>query len=214
MATPGPKDSEKQDSRGASPFRRLFGCSSPDTEPDPATALSLRDRNNIIETWALFRRETRNNAIMLFVAMFARYPDYQKMFPGFSDVPLEQIPQNRRAMAHALRVFYLITEMVDTLDDNDILIEIIRKNLRAHLNRPMGPEHYANLADLLIEVMQDKLRSRMTPAAVKAWKALFAFHQKVAEQVYEEHRKAVKKGRPLGLFRASSPPTPKVERRY
>nr|XP_037273483.1 globin-like [Rhipicephalus microplus] len=154
-----------------------------ETVPDPVTGLSLRDRNYIIDTWILIRRDMRVNATSTFVALFARYPDYQRIFKPFADVPLQQLPRSEVATAHALVVFYFITNIVDAMDDADLLTELVRKNARNHLRRPMGPQYFANMHELLVEVMQDKLRSRMTPGAVRAWTKLFGYCQKVIVQI-------------------------------
>ncbi|KAL1442222.1 hypothetical protein MTO96_007844 [Rhipicephalus appendiculatus] len=174
-----------------------------ETVPDPVTGLSLRDRNYIIDTWILIRRDMRVNAMSLFVALFARYPDYQRIFKPFAHVPLQELPRSEVATAHALVVFYFITNVVDGMDDADLLTELVRKNARNHLRRPMGPQHFANMHELLVEVMQDKLRSRMSPGAVRAWTKLFDYCQKVIVQVYAEHKKAIEMGKPHGIL--SSP---------
>ncbi|XP_077494898.1 globin-like [Amblyomma americanum] len=186
--------------REVSPILRWLLGSPEETVPDPVSGLSSRDKTYIIDTWTMIRRDMRGNAVSLFVALFARYPEYQRMFRAFKDVPLEELPRNGVVKAHALAVFYFITVIIESMDDNDLLTELVRKNARNHLRRPVGPEHYANMTELLIEVMQDKLRSRMAPAAVRAWKTLFAFLQKVTVQVFAEHRRAIKEGKPLGIL--------------
>ncbi|KAK8784785.1 hypothetical protein V5799_008851 [Amblyomma americanum] len=64
----------------------------------------------------------RGNAVSLFVALFARYPEYQRMFRAFKDVPLEELPRNGVVKAHALAVFYFITVIIESMDDNDLLV--------------------------------------------------------------------------------------------
>ncbi|KAH6924258.1 hypothetical protein HPB50_014527 [Hyalomma asiaticum] len=174
--------------------------------PDPVTGLSVRDRNYIIDTWILIRRDIRVTSTSMFVALFARYPDYQRLFERFANVPLQELPRNEVVKAHALAVFYFYTNIVDGMDDPDLLTELVRKNVRNHLRRPMGPQHYANMDEVLLEVIKDKLRSRMSPGAVRAWKKLFGYCHKVTHQVYAEHRRAIDMGKPYGIL---SPPLQK-----
>ncbi|XP_050050468.2 globin-like [Dermacentor andersoni] len=203
MATSNTVES-KGNASSTPPFflRWIFGDPQ-ETFPDPVTGLSQRDRNYIIDTWTLIRRDIRANSMALFVALFARYPEYQRIFPTFATVPLHELPRNEVVKAHALVVFYFFTNLVEAMDDSDLMTELVRKNVRNHLRRPMGPQNFANMAELLVEVMQDRLRSRMTPGAVRAWKTLLAFCQKVTVEVYAEHKRAIEVGKPRGIL---SPP--------
>ncbi|KAH7932684.1 hypothetical protein HPB49_000938 [Dermacentor silvarum] len=87
-----------------------------ETFPDPVTGLSPRDRNYILDTWILVRRDIRSNSMSLFVALFARYPEYQRMFRTFANVPLQELPRHEVVKAHALIVFYFITNIVEAMD--------------------------------------------------------------------------------------------------
>lgn len=67
-------------------------------------------------------------------------------------------------------------------------VELIKKNIRNHVRRAVTPEQFVNINNLLIEVMQVKLRSRMTASVIVSWKKFFAMHDAVTRQTYDEFR--------------------------
>lgn len=89
---------------------------------DPATGLTPQDRAFILDTWTTFRGQVRANAMALFMVLFERYPEYQSLFRGFAHVPPEELPTNRRLMAHALAVVYFLTSIIENLDDTQIVV--------------------------------------------------------------------------------------------
>ncbi|CAN7946535.1 unnamed protein product, partial [Ixodes hexagonus] len=99
----------------------LFG-SGPASGPSLSTGLTTSDKHAIVDTWTMFRRETRTNALSLFVALFARYPDYQKMFPGISGVDLEDMAQCPILTAHALTVTYALASIIENIDDENTMV--------------------------------------------------------------------------------------------
>ncbi|CAN8019051.1 unnamed protein product [Ixodes persulcatus] len=165
----------------------LFGSASTDM-PSAKTGLTSSDKSAIKDTWTMFRRETRTNALSLFVALFSRYPEYQKLFPNFADVALKDMMQCPSLTAHALTVTYALASIIESIDDENTMVELIKKNIRNHVRRSVTPEHFVNINNLLIEVMQVKLRSRMTASVIVSWKKFFAMHDAVTRQTYDECR--------------------------
>lgn len=89
---------------------------------DPVTGLTPKDKASMLDTWTTFRSRAHANALALFAVLFKRYPEYQSLFPEFAHVPLEELPNNHRLLAHALAVIYFLTSIIENLDDGQIVV--------------------------------------------------------------------------------------------
>lgn len=63
------------------------------------------------------------------------FPEYQKLFRGFADTPMDQLPENRRFKAHAFTVVSAINGLIDNLDDPEMLCELLVKTGQNHAKR-------------------------------------------------------------------------------
>lgn len=68
----------------------------------------------------------------MYYSFFGGYPEYQKKFRGFADVPLEKLAENKRLQAHAFTVLNAINGLVDNLDDPDVLNVLLHKTGQNH----------------------------------------------------------------------------------
>ncbi|XP_072142896.1 uncharacterized protein [Dermacentor andersoni] len=103
-------------------------------------------------------------------------------------MPLKMLPSDPTFRAHACSVAYQITAMVNSADDSALLEALVRKNALAHTTRPgVYPQHFDILASVIMKVLQSKKeKTRLTPAAVTAWKKLFEFMLAVTSNVYQK----------------------------
>lgn len=157
--------------------------------PDAKTGLTPREKALVRDTWALVRKDVKANAIAIFLTLFQRHPEYQKLFSGFADVPPEGLSTNARLAAHAMSVAYAITSMVDSLDDADCLVEIVRKIALNHTRRPVSVTHFENTVVVIVDTLKERLGSKMSPAAVGAWQKTLRLVVNVTADVYKEVRK-------------------------
>lgn len=157
--------------------------------PDPRTGITVREHFAIVETWSAFRKDMRTSCVSIFLVLFHRYPEYQEIFPAFRNIQDNELPHEAKLLAHALAVAYYLSSMVDTLDDPQTLMELIRKNTVNHVRRPVTPQHFDQLAIVILQVMQEKLRSRMTATATVAWQKFFKLHNDAVRSIYGEVRK-------------------------
>lgn len=157
--------------------------------PDPKTGLTPREKNLVRDTWSIVRKDVKANAIAIFLMLFRRYPEYQKLFSAFADVPAEQLPGNTRLAAHAMSVAYAITALVDNLDDADCLVELVRKTATNHSRRPVTVAHFENTTAVIVDTLKERLGSKMTPAAVSAWEKTLRLVVKVTADVFKQRNK-------------------------
>uniref|UniRef100_A0A1E1WXZ2 Putative hemoglobin-like flavoprotein n=1 Tax=Amblyomma aureolatum TaxID=187763 RepID=A0A1E1WXZ2_9ACAR len=157
--------------------------------PDPKTGLTPREKGLVRDTWALVRKDVKANAIAIFLTLFQRHPEYQKLFSGFADVPPEALSTNPRLGAHAMSVAYAITSLVDTLDDADCLVELVRKIAISHSRRPVTVTNFEHTMAVIVDTLKDRLGGKMTPAATAAWEKTLKVVVNVVADVYKEVRR-------------------------
>ncbi|GFT60083.1 hypothetical protein NPIL_313461 [Nephila pilipes] len=140
-------------------------------EPDPATGITPRQKDIVQNTWKIVRAETRKNGIQFFIKFFETFPEYQKLFKGFANVPMSELPQNGKLLGHALSVMYALNSIVDNLYDIESLLQVLEKIGVSHQPRNIDGSHFQNLAIVLINFLKEALGPRlMNPAAEEAWR--------------------------------------------
>ncbi|CAL8148411.1 unnamed protein product [Orchesella dallaii] len=144
--------------------------------------LTPEEEKSIRDTWALVSPDLKGNGIKFFIHFFTGYPEYQKLFRGFADVPLDKLPENKRLQAHAFTVLNAINGLVDNLDDPDVLTELLLKTGRNHARRKLRRGDFENLKTSLLEFLGKALKSHWSPEAENAWtKLLSVMVDKISE---------------------------------
>ncbi|KAH6941384.1 hypothetical protein HPB50_017885 [Hyalomma asiaticum] len=157
---------------------------------DSVTNLSSHEKQVIRDTWLAFKKQLRTGSVTIFVVLFMRYPQYQKLFSAFADEPASELPKNPRMLAHALTFAYAITAIVDSLDEPETTKEIVRKVAIAHANRGSDMKTaFEHMGSAVVDTLIEKLGSTMTPEAIAAWKQLFTFIVALSEKTFEEYRR-------------------------
>lgn len=78
--------------------------------------------------------------LIRFYRFLERNPTYQKFF-SFRDIPLNELRDNKKFIAHGLNVMYALCAIIDNLD-TDILPDLLEKNANTHAPRGIPPEAY------------------------------------------------------------------------
>ncbi|KAG0411022.1 hypothetical protein HPB47_011857 [Ixodes persulcatus] len=105
---------------------------------DAVTGMSNQEKHVVRDTWAPFKKDAQTSSVAIFVVLFLKHPAYQKLFVAFAADPTAELPQNPRAIAHALTVAYAISSIIDTAmkhTDGTIASEIPK---RARALRDLG----------------------------------------------------------------------------
>lgn len=140
---------------------------------DPNTGLSLRQRNAIEDTWRIVQRKKQRHAVDFFIEFFKTFPEYQKEFKSFADVPIDDLFSNKKLKAHALSVMNAISMFVDNLDDIEVLKEFLIKTGKSHGVRKITPVHFDNVAMVFVRFLGMILGSTFTPFVQAAWETIF-----------------------------------------
>ncbi|KAH9384890.1 hypothetical protein HPB48_026919 [Haemaphysalis longicornis] len=155
--------------------------------PDPRTGMTERERRAIQETWKQFTKSNHEYGVVVFGAMFDRYPEYLNLFPLFRGKSTKELADDPKFRAHGCAVGYQLSSMVDSLGDPELVEALIRKNAIAHLERRgVSPFHFQSLGHAVVEVLKEEEGKVMTPPVIAAWEKLFALMVSITIKVFEE----------------------------
>lgn len=148
---------------------------------DSRTGISRNEKKAIRESWRAFRENNPGYSYLLFTGLFMKNPLYLNLFVVFRGKSLLALQDNPKFRAHASAVGYQFSAMVDSLDDPDVLVELIRKNAVNHLTRKgVQAVHFESLCKVTMEIMAEKVPSKMNYEAVCGWDKLFEVSSLIA----------------------------------
>jgi len=84
------------------------------------------------------------------LSFFTNYPEYQRKFRGFADVPLDQLRENKRLKAHGFTVLSSIDGLVNNMDDPDVLSELLFKIGQNHSKRQLKTGDFQVLLAIIL----------------------------------------------------------------
>ncbi|XP_014210475.1 globin [Copidosoma floridanum] len=145
----------------------LWGSES--TAPDPATGLTARQKKIVQSTWAVVRKDPIVNGVAIMIAYFKEHPDYQKLFSGFKDVPLEELPGNKRFQAHCQSIMSALSNVIDAMGDPSLLEATLGAIGERHHRRGQTKKQFFELKDVVMEVLKQKFGSKFTAEVEEAW---------------------------------------------
>jgi len=134
--------------------------------------LSVDEEAVVRKTWGLVAKDLKGNGTKFFIHFFTGYPEYQRIFKGFADIPLEKLADNKRLVAHGVTVMTAINGLVDNLDDVEVLKELLINTGRNHAKRNLKIGDFQNLKESLLEFLGKALGEHWSPEADDAWKKL------------------------------------------
>jgi len=132
--------------------------------------LTAAEATTIVSTWRLVQADLKGNGVKFFIHFFTGFPEYQKIFRGFADIPLSELSTNKRLTAHAYTVFSTITALVENLDDPEVLTELLLNVGRSHHKRKLNKGDFENLRESLLEFLGKALEDKWTTDVEVAWK--------------------------------------------
>ncbi|XP_067684142.1 globin-like [Haliotis asinina] len=159
-----------------------------DSVVNPATGLTLRQKNLIIQSWEIIGslQTQKKNGVQLFMDLFTAYPNQQEFFPLFHDKSLEELASSSKMRAHATTVMYQIGSFVDNLDDPECLVALIEKVANNHLKRGIRMKEFEELRTMFIPFLKKSLGAEATTAVLEAWDKLLAVMNTVVLGVAKE----------------------------
>lgn len=146
---------------------------------DSRTGLTDKERRAIRESWRTFSENNPDYGVILFNGMFTKHPQYVKLFRHFRGKSLKVLQGDPKFKAHASAVGHQFSALVDSLEDPEILVELIRKNASNHIqHKGVQPSHFESLLHVTLEIMHRKVPSKMSQAAVSGWDKLVEVSQR------------------------------------
>jgi hemoglobin-like flavoprotein len=137
--------------------------------------LTSGDKDCVKATWAEVKKDVPGHSVDLFMRLFTAYPDYQKKFNKFKDVPFAELKGNKDLLDQATTVVNAMTKLVDIIDDANGFNEMVKKLGRDHYKRQVTVEHFQNFKGILMSLLKDKLGSGlMNDNAIAAWDKTYA----------------------------------------
>ncbi|KAL3212927.1 hypothetical protein MRX96_035755 [Rhipicephalus microplus] len=154
---------------------------------DQRSGLTDREKRLIRNSWRKFCEQNPDYGVRIFISMFAKHPEYLQMFPRFRDKELQTLRDDAKFRAHACAVGHQLSAIVECIEDDEVFIELIRKNAANHLPRAgVSPSNFESLFAAALEQMVASNKALMTPATMRAWEKLFKIMNKITRNVYED----------------------------
>lgn len=141
-------------------------------------------------TWATLSKDLNQAGVNLFIKLFTAKPEYQELF-SFRGVPLEQLPKDRRLKAHARNVMYTLSMIVGSLEEADVLQEMVHKVAVSHLRRHLTEEHFLGLKGAFVAFLGEALGSGDDAAVLTAWAKTFDLFLVALREEEEAKKKQV-----------------------
>ncbi|CAL1528705.1 unnamed protein product [Lymnaea stagnalis] len=159
-----------------------------DPTPDPTTGLTGREKQLIMETWALAadKKCVKENGVEFFIQLFVAHPHMQDYFQLFKGKSVAELRSSPKMKAHATSVMYALTSYVENVEDSENLVGLIQKIAISHLGRGIELQEFEYLKVVLLNFIKSLLGSRWTPEIETAWTKLMTAHNAVYKATAEE----------------------------
>ncbi|XP_064606339.1 globin-1-like [Liolophura sinensis] len=125
------------------------------------------------ECMVIIREDIRGNGAAFFEKMFATYPAWQEKFPAWKGNSLEQVKSSVRIRAHGTSVFSELGKFVDSMDDMDVLKDLLKRSGMFHTGKGIGIEYFQKVGDLLVSFLKERLGGKFTGDMEGAWRAVW-----------------------------------------
>ncbi|ODN02116.1 Globin [Orchesella cincta] len=136
--------------------------------------LSSTEEKVIQDTWALISPDLKKSGVGVFLRFFTDYPNYQKSFRSFANVPFDDLPQNKRFQAHAYTVMNAIDGMVNNLDDPEMLDEMLLRTGVNHGKRKLTGQAFDEFKSSFMGYLETTLKDKWSSETEAAWELVVA----------------------------------------
>jgi len=134
--------------------------------------LTPSEEKLIRDTWALISSDLKGNGSNVFIRFFTDYPKYHKAFKSFANVPFEDLPKNKRFLAHSFTVISAVDGLVDNIDDPEMLDEMLLKTGINHARRKIAGDAFDEFQISFLGFLETTLKEKWTSEAEEVWKTV------------------------------------------
>ncbi|XP_013384357.1 globin-like [Lingula anatina] len=165
----------------------FFGYGGSDTV-DEKTGLTEREKNILRYTWKGISTKPREYGPELFLQLFTKIPETKKYFRSLKDKSNEELRKSFVLRAHGATVVNSLTSVVESLDDADCLVSLLKKIGTNHqkIGIPValfGPE----FCELILSWLENSLgSSRFGPTERATWDKALSVIMSVIKSAYDE----------------------------
>lgn len=154
---------------------------------DTTCGLTGREKRLVRETWSVLRVNSINTGVAIMTRYFKKYPQYHKVFIAFKDIPVDELPANKKFQAHCQNIMSTLSNAFDALNDIDLMEAILHTAGERHDRRGQTRQQFIDLKGVMMEVMRDALKMKFSPEVEAAWdKTIDVAFSKIFEKF--EHR--------------------------
>ncbi|KAL0128636.1 hypothetical protein PUN28_003787 [Cardiocondyla obscurior] len=151
-------------------FRGLFDFFQSDSKLDEKLGLTEKQKRLVQSTWATVRKDEVSVGVALLLAYFKEYPDDQKQFKSFKDVPLDELSKNKRFQAHAVNIVATLGKVIEQMHDPELMEASLINLTEKHKNRGQTQKQFENLKQVILNLFPSLFGKQYTPDVQEAWK--------------------------------------------
>lgn len=79
---------------------------------------------------------------MICFSYFKQYPQYHKVFPAFKDIPVDELPTNKKFQAHCQFIVSTLNNAFDAMDNIDLMAAILYSTGERHGRRGQSRQEF------------------------------------------------------------------------
>ncbi|XP_029680031.1 globin [Formica exsecta] len=135
-------------------FRGLFNFFLDDSKVDEKIGMTEKQKRLVQNTWAIARKDEVSAGLAVMIAFFKQYPEYQKQFKPFKDIPIDELPKNKRFQAHSASIISTFSKLIEQMYDPELMHASLINLIEKHKNRGQTQEQFENLKQLMLSLFR------------------------------------------------------------
>ncbi|XP_012523504.1 globin [Monomorium pharaonis] len=151
-------------------FRGLFDFFQSDSKLDEKLGLTEKQKRLVQNTWAMARKDEVAVGVAVVLAYFKKYPEAQKEFKSFKDVPLDELSKNKRFQAHCANIIVTLGNVIEQMHDPELMEASVINFTEKHKNRGQTQTQFENLKQIMLDSFPTLFGKHYTPEVQEAWK--------------------------------------------
>lgn len=165
-------------------FRGLFDFFLNDNKLDEKLGLTEKQKRLIQNTWATVRKDEVSVGVALVLAYFKQYPESQKQFKSFKDIPLDDLAKNKKFQAHCVNIVSTLGKLIEQMHDPELMEASLINFTEKHKIRGQTKMHFENLKQVMLDLFPTLFGKQYTPDVQEAWKKMLDLIYSKIYQVY------------------------------
>ncbi|KAK6186964.1 hypothetical protein SNE40_006219 [Patella caerulea] len=146
------------------------------------TGMTPAEKSAVADTWKTLAANKSGNGVALFLQLFSSHPNTFNYFKNFEGKSVDQIKDTADMRAHACAVMYAMGSLVESLDDPECMVGLVKKIARNHKGRDIGKSQFELLRGLYGSYLDKSLGGAATPAVKAAWDKFFDCFDNLVEK--------------------------------